>query len=147
MKDRIKINGVWYRREDISTPEEEDRLEKNLIESRTMLIEGEYFSYELTDLKNDKGKYYKEPYLSIKELGAEGKEVEFWDNPSYLKYIAINKKLPFIETADVFGGKIEKQDSSDIYDKDKKVIDFLTGKAYKKGWFKDSYKNEYNKSR
>ena len=77
MKDRIQVDGVWYVREKNQT--------FKIYESEQLEIDQAAFTMTADRMKDDDGGYY-EPSITVKYK--DGREMDIWDNESWLVGIA-----------------------------------------------------------
>ena len=91
MKNRIEIDGVWYTREDNTTPEVKPRLESS-IAFEGLVFESDLYCFEATRLRDDDGEFYDKE-CSIKFTDKSITIVddtsgiirdEYWDNAEWM---------------------------------------------------------------
>ena len=87
MKNRIEIDGVWYTREDNTTPEVKPRLEPS-IAFEGLVFESDLYCFEATRLRDDDGEFYDKE-CSIKFTDKSiihdiDKFQEYWDNAEWM---------------------------------------------------------------
>ena len=87
MKNRIEIDGVWYTREDNTTPELKPRLESS-IAFEGLVFESDLYCFEATRLRDDDGEFYDKE-CSIKFTDKSiihdiDKFQEYWDNAEWM---------------------------------------------------------------
>ena len=87
MKNRIEIDGVWYTREDNTTPEVKPRLESS-IAFEGLVFESDLYCFEATRLRDDDGEFYDKE-CSIKFTDKSiihdiDKFQEYWDNAEWM---------------------------------------------------------------
>lgn len=76
MKDRIKINGEWYVRE--------DKNDFEVIRERSLFILGKNnYLFYLKDVLSDSGEFFGRPYLEIRKMPNE-EVVWLWDNSNLI---------------------------------------------------------------
>jgi hypothetical protein len=103
MKNRIEIDGVWYTREDNTTPEVIPRLEPS-IAFEGLVFESDLYCFEATRLRDDDGEFYdKECSIKFtdksKYSGLGDVEIgEIWDNAEWMIGI-LNNNPEAIEEA------------------------------------------------
>ena len=89
MKNRIEIDGVWYTRENNTTPEVKPRLEPS-IAFEGLVFESDLYCFEATRIRDDEGEFYdKECSIkftdkSITIIDGGGSKDEFWDNAEWM---------------------------------------------------------------
>jgi len=89
MKNRIEIDGVWYIREDNTTPEVKPQLEPS-IAYEGLVFESNLYCFEATRLRDDDGEFYdkecsikftdKSKYSGLGDVEIE----EIWDNAEWM---------------------------------------------------------------
>jgi len=89
MKNRIEIDGVWYIREDNTTPEVKPQLEPS-IAYEGLVFESDLYCFEATRLRDDDGEFYdkecsikftdKSKYSGLGDVEIE----EIWDNAEWM---------------------------------------------------------------
>ena len=103
MNNRIEIDGVWYTREDNTTPEVKPRLESP-IAFEGLVFESDLYCFEATRLRDDDGEFYdKECSIKFtdksKYSGLGDVEIgEIWDNAEWMIGI-LNNNPEAIEEA------------------------------------------------
>ena len=96
MKDRIEIDGVWYTREDSTSPKVKPQLEPS-ISFEGLVFESDLYCFEATRLRDDEGEFYdKECSIkftdkSIKIIDGEGSREEYWDNTEWMNGVIANE--------------------------------------------------------
>ena len=90
MKDRIEINGVWYTREDSTSPKVKPQLEPS-IAFEGLVFESDLYCFEATRLRDDDGEFYdKECSIKFTDKSltlindVQGSRDEFWDNAEWM---------------------------------------------------------------
>ena len=84
MKNRIEIDGVWYTREDNTTPEVKPRLESS-IAFEGLVFESDLYCFEATRLRDDDGEFYNNQcdiQFTNKKLDIDNSE--HWDNTEWM---------------------------------------------------------------
>ena len=87
MKNRIEIDGVWYTREDNTTPEVIPQLDPS-ISYEGLVFESDLYCFEATRLRDDDGEFYDKE-CSIKFTDKSiihdiDKFQEYWDNAEWM---------------------------------------------------------------
>ena len=83
MKNRIEIDGVWYTREDNTTPEVKPRLESP-IAFEGLVFESDLYCFEATRLRDDDGEFYdKDCSIKFTDKSLFEKD-EFWDSAEWM---------------------------------------------------------------
>lgn len=86
MKDRIKIDGVWYVREDISEKVSKPKKEISLTEFCGMVYENEDYCWEATRLYKDDKTFYEGIDIKFTDKRKEKPWFEdHWDNNEWFK--------------------------------------------------------------
>lgn len=86
MKDRIKIDGVWYVREDISEKKSKPKKEIHLTEFCGLVYENEDYSWEATRLYKDDKTFYEGINIKFTDKRKEQPWIEdHWDNNEWFK--------------------------------------------------------------
>jgi len=90
MKNRIKIDGVWYVRE-------KEKMYLQVTKTQEYLYEAEGYSFKFIKIYKDDGvTFYNGPSLDITDKIT--KESQYWDNDDYLRdYVA--KECSFLTEA------------------------------------------------
>ena len=89
MNNRIEIDGVWYTREDNTTPEVIPQLEPS-VSFEGLVFESDLYCFEATRLRDDDGEFYdKECSIKFtdksKYSGLGDVEIgEIWDNAEWM---------------------------------------------------------------
>ena len=84
MKNRIEIDGVWYTREDNTTPEVIPRLEPS-ISYEGLVFESDLYCFEATRLRDDDGEFYdKECSIKFTDKKIDIDNSEYWDNAEWM---------------------------------------------------------------
>ena len=84
MKNRIEIDGVWYTREDNTTPEVKPRLESS-IAFEGLVFESDLYCFEATRLRDDDGEFYnKECSIKFTNKKLDIDNIEYWDNTEWM---------------------------------------------------------------
>ena len=84
MKNRIEIDGVWYTREDNTTPEVKPRLEPS-IAFEGLVFESDLYCFEATRLREDDGEFYdKECSIKFTDKKIDIDNSEYWDNAEWM---------------------------------------------------------------
>ena len=89
MKDRIEIDGVWYTREDSTSPKVKPQLEPS-ISIEGLVFESDLYCFEATRIRDDAGEFYHKDCTikftdkSIKIIDGEGSRDESWDNTEWM---------------------------------------------------------------
>ncbi|MDA9981229.1 hypothetical protein N9H39_00510 [Gammaproteobacteria bacterium] len=84
MKNRIEIDGVWYTREDNTTPEVKPRLEPS-IAFEGLVFESDLYCFEATRLRDDDGEFYdKECSIKFTDKKIDIDNSEYWDNAEWM---------------------------------------------------------------
>jgi hypothetical protein len=103
MNNRIEIDGVWYTREDNTTPEVIPQLEPS-VSYEGLVFESDLYCFEATRLRDDTGNFYdKECSIKFtdksKYSGLGDVEIgEIWDNADWMRGI-IENEVEAIEEA------------------------------------------------
>ena len=91
MKDRIEIDGVWYTREDNTTPEVIPQLEPS-ISYEGLVFESDLYCFEVTRLRDDTGNFYDNQcdiQFTDKKLDIDNSE--HWDSVDWMCGILENE--------------------------------------------------------
>ena len=84
MKNRIEIDGVWYTREDNTTPEVIPRLEPS-IAFEGLVFESDLYCFEATRVRDDDGEFYdKECSIKFTDKRIDPGNSEYWDNTEWM---------------------------------------------------------------
>ena len=84
MNNRIEIDGVWYTREDNTTPEVKPRLESP-IAFEGLVFESDLYCFEATRLRDDDGEFYdKECSIKFTDKKIDIDNSEYWDNAEWM---------------------------------------------------------------
>ena len=84
MKNRIEIDGVWYTREDNTTPEVKPRLEPS-IAFEGLVFESDLYCFEATRLRDDEGEFYnKQCDIQFTDKKVDIDNSEHWDNAEWM---------------------------------------------------------------
>ena len=84
MKNRIEIDGVWYTREDILSPEVKPRLEPS-IAFEGLVFESDLYCFEATRLRDDEGEFYdKQCDIKFINKKTDTNDPEYWDNSEWM---------------------------------------------------------------
>ena len=84
MKNRIEIDGVWYTREDNTTPEVKPRLESS-IAFEGLVFESDLYCFEATRLRDDDGEFYdKQCDIQFTNKKLDIDNIEYWDNTEWM---------------------------------------------------------------
>ena len=84
MKNRIEIDGVWYTREDNTTPEVKPRLESS-IAFEGLVFESDLYCFEATRLRDDDGEFYdKQCDIQFTNKKLDIDNSEHWDNTEWM---------------------------------------------------------------
>ncbi|MDB4272354.1 hypothetical protein N9875_00845 [bacterium] len=84
MKNRIEIDGVWYTREDNTTPKVKPRLEPS-IAYEGLVFESDLYCFEATRLRDDDGEFYdKECSIKFTDKKIDIDNSEYWDNAEWM---------------------------------------------------------------
>ena len=84
MKNRIEIDGVWYTREDNTTPEVKPRLESS-IAFEGLVFESDLYCFEATRLRDDNGEFYdKQCDIQFTNKKLDIDNSEHWDNTEWM---------------------------------------------------------------
>jgi len=84
MKNRIEIDGVWYIREDNTTPEVKPQLEPS-IAYEGLVFESDLYCFEATRLRDDDGEFYdKECSIKFTDKKIDIDNSEYWDNAEWM---------------------------------------------------------------
>ena len=84
MKNRIEIDGVWYTREDNTTPEVKPRLESS-IAFEGLVFESDLYCFEATRLRDDTGNFYdKQCDIQFTDKHPDIDNSEHWDNTEWM---------------------------------------------------------------
>ena len=84
MKNRIEIDGVWYTREDNTTPEVKPRLESP-IAFEGLVFESDLYCFEATRLRDDDGEFYdKECSIKFTDKKMDTNNPEYWDSAEWM---------------------------------------------------------------
>ena len=84
MKDRIEIDGVWYTREDNTTPEVIPQLEPS-ISYEGLVFESDLYCFEVTRLRDDTGNFYdKQCDIQFTDKKLDIDNSEHWDNAEWM---------------------------------------------------------------
>ena len=84
MKNRIEIDGVWYTREDNTTPEVIPRLESS-IAFEGLVFESDLYCFEATRLRDDDGEFYdKQCDIQFTNKKLDIDNSEHWDNTEWM---------------------------------------------------------------
>tara|TARA_B110001450_G_scaffold35233_1_gene30741 strand:- start:89 stop:460 length:372 start_codon:yes stop_codon:yes gene_type:complete len=84
MNNRIEIDGVWYTREDNTTPEVKPRLESP-IAFEGLVFESDLYCFEATRLRDDDGGFYdKECSIKFTDKKIDTNNPEYWDSAEWM---------------------------------------------------------------
>jgi hypothetical protein len=84
MNNRIEIDGVWYTREDNTTPEVKPRLESP-IAFEGLVFESDLYCFEATRLRDDDGEFYdKECSIKFTDKKMDTNNPEYWDSAEWM---------------------------------------------------------------
>ena len=84
MNNRIEIDGVWYTREDNTTPEVKPRLESP-IAFEGLVFESDLYCFEVTRLRDDEGEFYnKQCDIEFTNKKTDTNDPEHWDNTEWM---------------------------------------------------------------
>jgi len=84
MKNRIEIDGVWYTREDNTTPEVKPQLESS-IAFEGLVFESDLYCFEATRLRDDNGEFYdKQCDIQFTNKKLDIDNSEHWDNTEWM---------------------------------------------------------------
>ena len=84
MNNRIEIDGVWYTREDNTTPEVKPRLESP-IAFEGLVFESDLYCFEATRLRDDDGEFYdKECSIKFTDKKIDTNNPEYWDSAEWM---------------------------------------------------------------
>ena len=84
MKNRIEIDGVWYTREDNTTPEVKPQLESS-IAFEGLVFESDLYCFEATRLRDDTGNFYdKQCDIQFTDKHPDIDNSEHWDNTEWM---------------------------------------------------------------
>ncbi len=84
MKNRIEIDGVWYTREDNTTPEVIPQLEPS-ISYEGLVFESDLYCFEITRLRDDEGNFYdKQCDIQFTDKKLDIDNSEHWDNTEWM---------------------------------------------------------------
>ena len=94
MKDRIEIDGVWYTREDSTSPKVKPQLEPPT-SFEGLVFESDLYCFEATRLRDDTGEFYDKE-CSIKFTDKSiihdiEKYQEHWDNVEWMNGVITNE--------------------------------------------------------
>jgi hypothetical protein len=91
MKDRIEIDGVWYTREDNTTPEVIPQLEPS-ISYEGLVFESDLYCFEVTRLRDDTGNFYdKQCDIQFTDKKLDIDNSEHWDSVDWMCGILENE--------------------------------------------------------
>lgn len=93
MENRIQINGTWYVKEDTTDtqPEKPSFDIKSVTQFEGCIYETDRYCWEATRIYKDGGKEFYDG-VSIEFTNKKTKEVEYWDNDSWMKNVLSNNK-------------------------------------------------------
>ena len=84
MKNRIEVDGVWYTREDHTTPEVKPQLEPS-IAFEGLVFESDLYCFEATRLRDDTGNFYdKQCDIKFTDKNNDFAESEHWDSVDWM---------------------------------------------------------------
>ena len=84
MKNRIEIDGIWYTREDNTTPEVTPQLEPS-VSYEGLVFESDLYCFEATRLRDDTGNFYdKECSIQFTDKKLDIDNSEHWDNTEWM---------------------------------------------------------------
>ena len=90
MKNRIEIDGVWYTREDNTTPEVIPQLEPS-ISYEGLVFESDLYCFEATRLRDDAGNFYdKHCDIKFTDKKLDIDNSEHWDNVDWMNAVLNN---------------------------------------------------------
>ena len=91
MKNRIEIDGVWYTREDNTTPEVIPQLEPS-ISYEGLVFESDLYCFEVTRLRDDTGNFYdKQCDIQFTDKKLDIDNSEHWDSVDWMCGILENE--------------------------------------------------------
>lgn len=121
MKDRIKINGEWYVRE--------DKNDFEVIRERSLFILGKNnYLFYLKDVCSDSGEFFGRPYLEIRKMPNE-EVVWLWDNSKLIH------RLLKEDITDIWGYTADKDIM--IVEDNIEEVRVLIQAAVDLGWFEN----------
>lgn len=85
MENRIKVNGIWYVKEENHTPTEKFEI----LESKELEVSVDNYTFTLSVLKIDEE--FKMPSVDFLDRDTQIKEI--WDNEDWLSQVTVNDKL------------------------------------------------------
>ena len=98
MNNRIEIDGVWYTREDNTTPEVKPRLESP-IAFEGLVFESDLYCFEATRLRDDDGEFYdKQCDIQFTNKKLDIDNSEHWDSVDWMNGV-LDGDEESIETA------------------------------------------------
>ena len=90
MKNRIEIDGVWYTREDNTTPEVIPQLEPS-VSYEGLVFESDLYCFEATRLRDDAGNFYdKHCDIKFTDKKLDIDNSEHWDNVDWMNAVLNN---------------------------------------------------------
>ena len=98
MKNRIEIDGIWYTREDNTTPEVIPQLEPS-ISYEGLVFESDLYCFEVTRLRDDAGNFYdKHCDIKFTDKKLDIDNSEHWDNVDWMNAV-LNNDVEAIDEA------------------------------------------------
>jgi hypothetical protein len=90
MKNRIEIDGIWYTREDNTTPEVTPQLEPS-VSYEGLVFESDLYCFEATRLRDDAGNFYdKHCDIKFTDKKLDIDNSEHWDNVDWMNAVLNN---------------------------------------------------------